>query len=335
MPIQNKVTVQEIANEAGVSIATVSRILNHKDNIKEETRKKVYNAMKKMDFRPDLSNGITNFESKLILMSVSEFSNPFISNIIKGAQASALRRGYHLLLYQSDNIYNSIGDYESLLKNNPIAGFILLSNLIDTKLLERLSFHYPVVMCSEYCEGCDISYVSINDFTAAKSSTDYLISIGRKKIALMNSSMEHKYAHQRESGYIASLRNASIDVNESWIIHLSSVNFDIALSSAEDLLSSENRPDAFFAVSDIFAASIIKACNKLRLSVPKDVAVIGFDNIDISRMTAPTITTVNQPSFQMGFQACDLLIDKINNPGMQNKQILLDTELIVRGSTQI
>lgn len=333
MTIPNKITIEEIAKKAGVSIATVSRILNHKDKVKEETRQKVLDAMKSLDYHPDFSNGISSSDSKLILMSVPEFSNPFNSSIIDGVQASAFRQGYHLMLHQTKNIYKSIDDYESLLGNNPIAGFILLNYVTETELLEKLSFRCPVVMCSEYCEGYDISFVSIDDFAAAKTATDYLLSIGRRKIALMNSSLQNKYARHRESGYIASLQNASIDVNEAWITHLSDISFEMALSSAVHILSTENRPDSFFAVSDIYAAAIIKACKKLGLYVPQDVAIVGFDNTDISMMTDPSITTVNQPSFQMGYQACDLLIDKINNPNLPNKQILLDTELIVRGST--
>jgi DNA-binding LacI/PurR family transcriptional regulator len=203
----------------------------------------------------------------------------------------------------------------------------------DIGLLEKLNMRCPLVMCSEFCEGCDVSYVSIDDYSAGKNATDYLISIGQKKIALMNSTLENKYARHREEGYLTSLRNAGIEINENWITHVSDVSFNLALTAATHILNSNNRPDAFFAASDIFAAAIIKAAKKMGLSVPQDISVVGFDNTDISIIADPAITTISQPSFQMGYQACDLLLSKMSNPGTPNKQILLDTELIVRGST--
>jgi Transcriptional regulators len=329
---QNKTTITDIANEAGVSIATVSRILNQKDNVKLETRQKVLDAMKALDYQPDFPNALVSTDSNTILMSVPELSNPIFSTIINGAQKSANRQGYHLLVHQARSLYKSIDDYQSLLKY-PVAGLILLSSVPEAKLLESLNLRCPLVMCSEYYEGFDVSYVSINDYTAGKSATDYLIAIGRKRISLINSSLQNKYARHREAGYIAALESAGIEINNEWIVHLSDISFDLALSSASHILSTENRPDAFFAVSDIYAAAIIKACKKNGLRVPQDVSVIGFDNIDISMMTDPAITTVSQPSYQMGYQACDLLFEKIANRNLPNKQILLETELIVRGST--
>lgn len=333
MSAHNKITIEDIAEKAGVSIATVSRILNNKDNVRKETRQRVMDAMSNLGYHPDFSNGLVNSDSNLILMIVPELSNPIFSTIADGVQSSAMRHGYHLLVHQTRTINNTIDYYESLLKKNSVAGLILLNSVSDVGLLEKLNMRCPLVMCSEFCEGCDVSYVSIDDYAAGKNATDYLLSIGQKKIAFMNSTLENKYARHREAGYIASLKNAGIEVNEDWIMHLSDVNFNLALTAATHMLNSENRPDAFFAASDIYAAAIIKACKKMGLSVPQDISVVGFDNTDISIIADPAITTISQPSFEMGYQACDLLLSKMSNPGSPNKQILLDTELIVRGST--
>jgi LacI family transcriptional regulator, repressor for deo operon, udp, cdd, tsx, nupC, and nupG len=333
MANQDKITIEDIASEAGVSIATVSRILNQKDNVKQKTRQKVLDAMQALDYHPNFLNGLISSESNIILMSVPELSNPIYSTIIDGAQISAKRQGYHLLVHQSKTFYKTINDYELLLQNHPIAGLILLDSLSDGELLEALNIRCPLVMCSEFCEGSGISYVSVDDYAAGKNATNYLIAIGRKKIALINSTLENKYARHREAGYIDSIQSAGIELNNEWIVHLSDVSFDLVLSSATHILSLDNRPDAFFAVSDVYAAAIIKACKKNGLNVPLDVSVVGFDNTDITLMTDPAITTISQPSFQIGYQASDILIEKINNPGIGNKQILLDTELIVRCST--
>lgn len=330
---REKTTIMEIADKAGVSIATVSRILNRKDNVREETRRKVLDAMEALDYRVDLTGGIDSAGSSIIVMSVPELYNPIYSAIYDGAQASARRQGFQVLTHQVTDVNPDFSEYESLLRNCPAAGLLLLNSVNDTSLVERLSERCPLVMCSEYLENMDVSYVGIEDRLAGKAATDYLVSIGRRKIALLNSSLGHKYARHREEGYLNALKQAGLENDPSWVIHLSDVNFDLALSAATHVLMSVNRPDAFFAVSDVYAAAVIKACRKVGLSVPQDVSVIGFDNTDITQMTDPTLTTVSQPGYQLGYQASDMLIEKIRRPLTPNRRILLDTELIVRGST--
>jgi DNA-binding LacI/PurR family transcriptional regulator len=327
----NKMTIEQVAAQAGVSIATVSRVLNLKDNVNPETRKKVLEAMDALNYHPGIFND--NPQGSLIVMLVPRISNPFYNSIIDGAEAAASRRGYHLLLSQTYNSNNILSDFELILKDKSVAGMLLLNYMSDAELLEKLSLLCPIVQCSEFCENSDVSYVSIDDFAAAKNVTDYLLSIGRQKIALVNSSLNFKYARQRETGFVTSMNNAGKEVNPNWILHLPDINFDLALSNAMLLLNNMERPDAFFAISDVYAAAIIKAATRLGLNVPKDISVVGFDNTEISIMTEPSITTVNQPRFQLGSFACDLLIDKIIDPTLPNKHMILDTELIVRDST--
>ena len=329
----SKLTIEEIAKRANVSIATVSRIINHKNNVKEETRQKVIQAMEELDFHPQASSGLSNKQSTTILMCVPEFRNPFFCPVIDGAQKAAYRHGYHLLFLQAKDLYTEFNDFAAILKKHSIAGVILLSSVTSVELAQDLSFHCPVVMCSEYCEESDIPFVSIDDRAAAEQATEYLISTGRRKIALMNSSLQNKYARHREKGYRQALEKAGLVPNENWIVHLSSVTYNLAMSHALHILRQPDRPDAFFAAADVFAVGIMKAVRKAGLRIPQDVAVIGFDNIELSNMTDPPLSTVEQPSYQIGYQACELLVEKMENPNAKSRQIILDTELIIRGST--
>jgi DNA-binding LacI/PurR family transcriptional regulator len=196
-----------------------------------------------------------------------------------------------------------------------------------------LALSCPIVRCNEYCEVNGISFVCIDEFAAARKATDYLISCGYKKIALLNCSLHFPFVRQRETGYLEALSNAGLEKKAEWIAHISSINYALAYSSAMDILTQNDRPDAFFAVSDVYAIAVIHAVKRLKLRVPEDVSVIGFDNIEISSMVDPTITTIEQPDEQIGYQGCELLIEKINNPQIPSKRIFLDTELIVREST--
>ena len=145
--------------------------------------------------------------------------------------------------------------------------------------------------------------------------------------------MSFKYAVKRQEGFLDTLRKKDISVRPDWIVSLPEVNYQMAYSADCRLLNNEIRPNAFFVISDVFAAAVIRAAKRFDLRIPEDIIVVGFDNLDISIMTCPTITTVNQPSFQLGYSACELLLDSINHPDMFPKSLILDTELIIRESS--
>ncbi len=325
-------TISEIAKLADVSIATVSRVLSNKDIVKAATRKRVLDVIENLGYYADIpGNGGT---SKNILMHVPHISNPFYISIIDGAQSAAARRGYNLLLSQSYRNDYRFSDFESVFNSQSLAGLILLHTLSDPDFFEKLSRYCPVVQCCEYNESAEASYVTIDDFSSAKTATNYLLSLGCEKIAMLNSTLNYKFARQREAGYIDSLKKAGKEVNSNWILHLPDSNFDMGLTNVTQLLEQQDMPDAFFAISDVLAAAVIKAAKRLGYRVPEDICVVGFDNTDISLMTEPSITTIAQPRFQMGYLACNLLIDKISNPSLPNKHLVLDTEFLIRESTK-
>ena len=335
MTQNSKITIEEIAQKANVSIATVSRILNNKDTVKPATREKVISIMEELQFKPKAPSSLNNSKSRVILMCVPDFNNPFNSLVIDGVQKAAHDNGYDVLLLQSKDYYTESDDYLNILKNNSLAGMLILSSAPNNKLLEELSFRCPVVMCSEYSETYGVSYVSIDDVAAAQKAVNYLISIGCKKIGFLNCNMKFKYARHREKGYRLALENAGLEMNPEWTAHISSINFNSALSHARHILSLQNRPDALFCTSDYFAVSAIRAANELGIKVPEELSIIGFDNIDLSLMCNPPLTTIEQPCFDIGFQACELLIEKILNPNAPDKQVILHTELVVRSSTKL
>ena len=181
----------------------------------------------------------------------------------------------------------------------------------------------------------EIPYVSIDDIAATRTIMEYLLSLGRRRIAFINGPIRYKYARHRLQGYINSLDKAGISQESRLIIQLPEINFNMAVSAVTQLLGGENLPDAFFCASDVYAAAVIKACTRMGLNVPRDIMVVGFDNVEIASMLNPTITTVNQPRYQLGLSSCNLLIELINNPKSIIRSILLETELIVRESTSL
>lgn len=326
MAISEKVTVRQIADKANVSTATASRVLNNPNSVKEETRNRVLQAMRELDCQ--LKRG----SDKLLLASFTDFSNPFYGGCIKGMQEVAHQRGYQLFLQQSYN-YGSPPSYDFLLNSRFYHGIIFCHSVPEGETLTSLRMKYPIVMCSQHNMDSDLPFVTIDDDAAAQSAINYLISTGRSKIALINSATRYSYAALRERGYREALAAAGLPVREDWIIHLQEIDFELAFTAATTLLSSGEGPDAIFCISDVYGCAALKAALTLGKLVPKDVAIMGFDNINLSTMMSPALSTVSQPMFQLGYQSCNLLIDLIEGVPVLNSKIVLGTEIIVRGST--
>lgn len=331
--MSKSVTMQDVADHAQVSIATVSRILNNPESVREATRKKVIKAMNELGFSQN-NPRLPDEQSSTILIVIQTLSNQFDTDLAASIMNTAYIHGYNAMVVVAKGKYNNYESFEALLKDVNIAGIVLETDFIAPELVAELQLHYPVVMCSDYIENMDISYVSINDMAAARTATDYLISTGHTKIALVNCNPSYRYSKHREKGYVNAMVAAGLEIRQDFIIHLSSINYFLALSYIRQLLESKNRPDAIFACCDVFGMAAINAASQLGIRVPEDLSIVGFDNTNTSRMTNPMLTTVAQPTSQIGSQACELLIEKIRTKNFVNQQIILDTELIIRNSTK-
>lgn len=323
------VTIAEIAKRANVSTATVSRALNESPSVKESTRKLILSIA---DSMKQESGPTQKFRNRVILASFPDLSNPFYADIFKGITDAAATRNYKVVFYSMDNHAAKDG-YAFFAENVFYSGLIIAHAVPDHHLLDPVRSRVPIVMCAEHNEGDIGPYVAIDDHAAAYNAVRYLISSGRTKISMINSSLRHNYAKHREAAFRKCLQDHNLPVREEWITHLSEINYNLGLTAASQILSDHDRPDAFFCVSDVFAAAAINAGIGLGISIPKDLAVVGFDNIDIATMTVPTITTVAQPTYQIGAQACQLLIDQLEYHSSMPRQVILNTELILRNST--
>ncbi|AMC93976.1 hypothetical protein AOC36_08250 [Erysipelothrix larvae] len=336
--MKEKLTIKDIAELADVSTATVSRVMSGKDKVKEETREHVLKIIAQHGYELQKRSQLSDQESKTILVCVTELKNPFNVPIFDGIQNSAKKNGYDVLILQTKDIYMDFSDFESVLKSQRFVGVIFVSTLNQHQLrdiTDQLSHRTPIVLCSEFIEDSNVPYVGINDLDAMHKATNYLLSVGRKNIYFINSQLNRNYARKREQGFRLAMSQAGLSINEDYIVRLSSVTHALAYAATLHILDQNPRPDAILCVSDMFAIGALKACQKRNLRVPEDVAIVGFDNIEITTMVQPSITTIEQPSYQIGYQASELLIEKIHFPSVSPKQIILDTELIIRDSTPI
>ncbi|AEV28758.1 transcriptional regulator [Sphaerochaeta pleomorpha str. Grapes] len=329
----NKITYSKIAELSGISMATISRVMNNSTNVKEETRRTVMDAMRQLGYDTTDLEAIAAKSNDLLIFNIPSLDNPFYSLIIKGAKASAERNGYNMLINEDPIDDRSIDTFIALLKKTNAAG-ILSTNCISKQNLMKLDAILPIVQCCECDPSLDIPFVTIDDVSAARNAVEYILSLGRRRIAFINGPLQYKYARDRLKGYLEALEDAHIERDPDIIIQLQEINYDMAVSAVFQLLNSEKRPDAFFASSDVYAAAAIKATKRTALKVPRDIAIVGFDNIELSSMCSPSITTVNQPKFQLGLLSCEMLIKRICKEQIPIRSMYMDTELIVRETTQ-
>lgn len=328
-----KVTVSKIASLAGVSPATVSRVMNQRSIVAGETYTKVANAMKELGYTPQKSTQESVLPTAgLILLNLPSFSNPFYDSIIKGARASIERHGYSTLIYEGPINHNTIDHTLKMIKQNKVTGFITM-NSVETSLMKKLADATCVVQCCEYNDDANLPFVSIDDTAAARNAVDHLLGQGRRRIAFINGPIHYKYASHRLAGYTKALTDAGLPIIPEYIIQLPEIDSDLAISSALQLLSLSNPPDAFFVISDIFGAAVLRACYLSGKKVPEEIAVVGFDNLEIAKILTPSLTSISQPKSQLGFMAAEAVFEKLADPSTPNKEILLDTELIVRESS--
>lgn len=326
-------TIQDVAKEAGVSVATVSRVLNKSNTVTEATRALVLDTIKRLDYRPNLlGRNLRRTETRLVLALLPTIANPFYSRIVKGIEDVAHKNGYNVMLCNTDSNADREQLYLGLLKNRLADGVILVAPEIACEELSAIGADFPVVQCCEYKEGVEVSLVRIDNYAAARKAARHLISLGHKKIGMISSHSRFLSTIRREEGFRSVLEEAGFPLEESCTAY-GDYSFKSGHRAALSLLTLKERPTALFSISDIMAIGALRAAREKGLKVPDDLAVVGFDNISFSSMCDPMLTTVSQPKYDLGCTAMELLLKTIRGELAEPVEIVLENELVIREST--
>lgn len=343
----NKTTLMDIAKACDVSIATVSRVLNTPDSVKEETRLRIQQAMDEMGYvaektpeskqrerdAAEPASLRTEQSGGVLLTILPEMINPFYGDVVSGIIATADYHGYECVQYCARRPSYSFEQLRDLVDRLHAEGVILLGKITNTRDLERLNDYVPVLQCAEYDAQSKVPYVSIDDYAAAKTAVRMLLQAGHRRIAFANGPLNFKYATERERGYRDALKEAGLTVDERLITHQVTSELEIALAGMQRIITKEDHPDAVFAASDILAVAAVKAADRVGLKIPQEIAVLGFDGTYISNLVTPSLSTVSQRGSQMGAYACDMLITRLEGRQISNPQLIMDVHILVREST--
>ncbi|MFA1819453.1 LacI family DNA-binding transcriptional regulator [Virgibacillus oceani] len=324
--------IQEVARRAGVSSATVSRVLNNTTAVSAKTKFKVEKAIEELEYEPSmLGRNLRNSESRLLLVLIHTFSNPYYSEIINGIEDYSIANDYNILLCETDSNPQREIIFLNMVKNKLADGIISMNPTVDLEKLKALNENHSIIMCSDYYEDVSIPYVAIDNELAAYKAVKHLIKLGNEKIAFINFDDNMAYARKRREGYERALNEFNLPIRDEWMCKTDGLDFQDGVQAMRKLLQLEERPTAVFAVSDTIAIGALKELNVKGIKIPEEIAVVGFDNIGFSNMTNPTLSTVSQPKYEMGYKAANMLIESIK--GSKADSVIMDHELIIREST--
>jgi DNA-binding LacI/PurR family transcriptional regulator len=334
---QGHVTLKDIAKKLNLSASTVSRALSDLPTIKEETKKRVMMAAKEMDYHPNLfAKYLKTKSSKTIGVVVPDLELHFFSSCISGMQKTFLENGYNLIICQSNESMEQEKFNIKTLQDSRVDG-ILISLSRETNSfehLEQLKDHQvPFVYFDRVHENGSNSKVVINDKESSFEATEYLIHKGYKKIAFLCGPKILSICKNRLIGYQNALRKHQMYYESDWILE-SNLSKQSTGECIDFYLNLKNKPDAILAINDTVAIDCILHLKKKNIKIPEQIAVMGFSNSPASQIVEPNLTTVEQPSFEMGKLAARRLLEEINHSNSLPTQVFtLNTKIIERDST--
>lgn len=331
-------TIHDVARKAKVSKSTVSRVLNG-GSVSSHTRAAVMAAIDALDFRPNsAARGLATKTARTIGLVLSDVADPFFSEIIRGIDTCAGEHGYDLLLCSVQWEEQRELRYLSRLAERKVDGLLMVSGRMirdDAALeafLQAAGPKRPIVFLDRPLPGCEVCTVGIDNVQAAEDAVRHLLHLGHRRIAHISGPPDVPASHDRLLGYRRALLGAGLEPDMGLVVQ-GGFQKEGGYAAAHRLLTMPHLPTAIFAANDLAALGAWKAAREAGLAVPHDLALVGFDDIDMLALAEIPLTTVRQPRYQMGFTGARILISLLQEPGQAGVQrVVLPTELVVRES---
>lgn len=335
------ITMKDIAQALGVSVATVSRALKDNPRISKEQREKIQAYAREHHFYPNvIAESLRNSRVKplkVIGIIVPQLSHFYFSSILSGIEEEATTHGYRIMVAQSNERYErEVRICQDFYKNR-VCG-VIVSQAKDTVKYEHfkklIDHHMPLVFYDRICTGINCSRVVVDDYMGAYNAVTHLINTGCRRIACYSSPMTLEISKNRYNGYRDALLKNGLKVNENFLRICD--NREDAEVLTPELLQQEEIPDAFFAVNDDTAVGILYAAKRMGYHIPEDISICGFTNGDRSKACDPMLTTVEQRGVRVGEEAANILISKVEGllPPDKVEKRIVRTKLIIRGTTR-
>jgi LacI family transcriptional regulator len=330
------VTIRQVAEEAGVSIQTVSRVINNRYDVALKTRQRVQHAIDRLGYQPNaIARGLATRRSKTLGVVTYDFGDYFFAQIVIGAEQVAYKSGYVIMLGNAQSEQQDEPKYLHLLTKHHVDG-ILFARQIDSHTdLANLDIlnqsGVPIVLPGYHDSSQNIFAVDIDNNSGARQAVDCLIQNGHRNIAMITGPAQSLFAMDRSQGFRSALAAAGLPYRPELVFE-GAYTYLSGYQAAEQLINSKHNFTAVFVQSDRMAIGALRALHEAKLRVPEDISVMGYDDIPEAAFSSPSLTTIHQPTIEVGRESMRMLIRKIEDPKTLPEQIFLHTELVWRES---
>ena len=331
---QKMITMNDVAEAAGVSRQTVSRVINNKGEISPATRQHVMDVIQKLGYRPNrAARGLVMQRTNTVGLIIPDITNPFFSEVARGVQDLARTKDYNVFMGSTDEEPKETVRTLQSLAAQAVDGIIIFSHPLSNEDLESFvnSFR-PIVTINLPFKHSSVSMITVDNYQGAKLAVNHLVEQGHTAIAMLTGNSASFQKIRRVNGYHDALAAHSLPVNQDWIIPCipDMVN---GHKAARQLLANNPEITAIFAYNDLLALGALRACHELGRRVPQNCAVIGFDDVQLASMVTPSLTTIHYDKYDVGQKAMSRLFEMIENPEGDFPPIKINVDLIVREST--
>jgi DNA-binding LacI/PurR family transcriptional regulator len=326
-------TVADVAKRAGVSVSTAARVLSGNGYAADTTRRHVLDAAKELGYVPNqIARSLRTRRTRMIGLLIGDVENSFYSSIAKNVESVTKEAGYHVVLCNSDDDAESEREYLTLLEAMRVDGLIVTPTSKNRRQLARVMRDVAIVQIDRQVDGLKADAIVVDNEGGAVSAVSHLIDAGHSRIAILTGELDVATASQRLAGYRRALRDHGIPIQES-LIKSGSFHREHAIEDATELIRARPAPTAIFAANNILAEGTLMALDQQGLSVPRDVSIVAFDDVQWMSMIEPPLTTVRQPLADMARTAAELMLRRLRE-GRESRPstVVFETELVFRGS---
>jgi len=337
--MNKKVTIEDIAEEVGYSANTVSRALNDKAEIREDTKDKILETAEAMGYRPSrVAQRMRSNKTGILGVVVANNANPFFSTVVKGIEKAASEQGYNIILKDSDEDPDKEEEAVEIMLTEQVDGLLVSPVNSEKSDISDLAEDLPSVAFARHFQGLNTDFVLIDNVKGGYQATTHLIENGYQKVALLNGPINELSAQERLKGYRKALSEAGRKPDPN-LIEDGILTMKQGYEAGKEILNSPPRPDAVHTFSDFVALGFMKAVKGAALSIPKDIGVVGFDDVAFCSYSSVPLTTVRVPIERIGEEAVKILLDrirgKVRGEGSDFREIRLEPELIKRKSSTV
>jgi LacI family transcriptional regulator len=328
------VTIYDVAREAGVSMATVSRVVNNNPNVKPQTRKKVFEAIERLGYRPNaVARGLASKKTTTVGVVIPDISNAIFAEVARGIEDIANMYRYNIILCNADKKKDKEISVINTLLEKQVDGLLFMGGTVTQEHLDAFkTSSVPIVLCATTDNNNAMPAVDIDHEKAAFDAVDLLISNGHRKIGMISGTLQDPAnGYARFQGYKKALEQANIPVRDEYI-RVGNYRYESGIEAMKYFVELKDRPTAIFAATDEMAIGAIHTIQDAGLRVPEDISIISVDNSRMASMVRPLLTTVAQPMYDIGAVSMRLLTKLMNKENVEQAKFVLPHEIIVRKS---